>query len=162
MTFAGTRLTCPKKGGGVLNDTQLEAFSYSIAAFLLIVTIHVLMLHVVAAAGRRQAVSSLVRESVLREAFFVVQVVVALLLIHLVTNLLWGLFIWLMGVIPTYRNSLFYSLENYTSLGLTRVQVDETWRTLAPLISLSGVFCLGWSTAILVSLFGHVYMTKPR
>lgn len=148
--------------GGLLNDTQLEAFCYAIGAFLLIVTIHVLMLHVLAAVGRRKGVGSMVRDSVVGEALFVVQVVVALFLIHLVTNLLWGAFIWFKGVVPTFRNALFYSLENYTSLGLTRVQVDETWRTLAPLISLSGVFCLGWSTAILVSLFGHIYLAKPR
>ena len=28
---------------------------------------------------------------------------------------------------------------------------------LAPMISLSGVFCLSWSTAVLVSFFGHLY-----
>ncbi len=60
-------------------------------------------------------------------------------------------------VLPRYRDGVFYSLENYTSLGLTRITVDDHWRMLAPMISLSGVFCLSWSTAVLVSFFGHLY-----
>ena len=37
------------------------------------------------------------------------------------------------GVVPNYRNALYFSLENYTSLGLTRVNVDDRWRMLAPM-----------------------------
>lgn len=146
----------------MLSDRQIEAFGYSIVAFLVIVSVHVLMLHGVAAIARRRPLGSMTGASAFGEAVFVIRVIVSLFSIQLVTNLLWGGFIYAMGVVPAYKNALFYSLENYTSLGLTRVQVDETWRALAPMISLSGVFCLGWSTAILVSVFGHVYTKKVR
>jgi hypothetical protein len=66
-----------------------------------------------------------------------------------------------MHVLPNYREGVYYSLENYTSLGLTRVDVDDHWRMLAPMISLSGVFCLSWSTAVLVSFLGHLYSLTP-
>ncbi|MFO1148110.1 MAG: hypothetical protein U1E62_07005 [Alsobacter sp.] len=144
----------------MLGDAQIRAFLSSIAAFMVIVSVHVVLLHVMAALVRKRPIGSLLQATLLREIAFVVQVVVVLFGINLVTNLLWGSFIAVMGVVPTFRNALFYALENYTSLGLTRVQVDETWRTLAPLISLSGVFCLGWSTAILVSLFSQLYTSK--
>jgi hypothetical protein len=78
----------------------------------------------------------------------------------MMTNLAWGMFMYLKGVLPVYRECIFYSLENYTSLGLTRVNVDDQWRMLAPMISLSGVFCLSWSTAVLVSFFGQLYHVK--
>lgn len=146
---------------GTLSDRQIEAFGFSIVAFLVIVSVHVLMLHRVAAIVRRRPPGSMTGASVFGEAAFVVRVIVSLFSIQFVTNVLWGGFIQAMGVVPAYKNALFYSLENYTSLGLTRVQVDETWRALAPLISLSGVFCLGWSTAILASVFGRLYATKP-
>mgnify|MGYP003898024331 CR=1 FL=1 len=73
--------------------------------------------------------------------------------LHLLTNFGWGLFIYIAGALPNYREGIFYSLENYTSLGLTLVNVDDRWRMLAPMISMSGVFCLSWSTAVLV--IGH-------
>ena len=39
------------------------------------------------------------------------------------------------GVLPGYRESIFFSLENYTSLGLTRVNVPDHWRMLAPMMA---------------------------
>ena len=82
--------------------------------------------------------------------------------LHLLTNFAWGFFLMAAGVLDGYRQCVFYSLENYSSLGLTRVDVGDKWRMLAPMISLSGVFCLGWSTAVLVSLFGHLYALGPE
>jgi hypothetical protein len=144
----------------MLSDAQIDAFLASIAGFMVVVTVHVIVLHGLAALVRRRPVGVLSRQSFAADIAFVLQIVGSLFLISLATNMLWGAFIAMAGVVPNYRNALYFSLENYTSLGLTRVQVDDRWRTLAPMISLSGVFCLAWSTAILVTLFNHVYLRK--
>ncbi len=144
----------------MLTDFQIEAFLESTLAFMGVVTVHVVLLHSLAARVRQGPVGSLTKASYVADIAFVMKLLGSLFAINFVTNAMWGSFIVFMDIVPTFGNALFFSLENYTSLGLTRVQVDERWRTLAPLISLSGVFCLSYSTAILVTVFSHVYMAK--
>jgi hypothetical protein len=144
----------------MLSDPQIQNFTYGIAAFVFIVSAHIILLHGLSALFRLRPVGEFSKGRFAAEIRFVLQVIAGLFAISLATNLMWGGFIAAMGVVPAYRNAVFYALENYTSLGLTRVQVDPQWRTLAPLISLSGVFCLAWSTAILVTVFNHVYALK--
>ncbi len=141
----------------MLPDPQLEAFFEATLAFMGIVTVHVVLLHGIANLARRRPQGSLTRGAYAADIAFVLALIGSLFAINFISNLMWGTFIAFMDIVPTFRNALFYSLENYTSLGLTRVQVDDCWRTLAPLISLSGVFCLSYSTAILVTVFNHVY-----
>lgn len=146
----------------MLSDAQIESYVVSILAFVAIVSVHIVLLHAVAAVIRLQPPGRLGKLGFPADVVFVLTVIGTLFAISLVTNLLWGAFIDGMGIVQGYRNALFFSLENYTSLGLTRVGVDDRWRTLAPLISLSGIFCLGWTTAILTTVFSHVYMPKAR
>jgi hypothetical protein len=146
----------------MLSDVQIEFYIVSILAFVVIVSVHIVLLHAVAAIIRLQPAGRLGKAGFPSDVFFVLKVIGTLFSITLVTNMLWGVFIHQMGIVQGYRNALFFSLENYTSLGLTRVGVDDRWRTLAPLISLSGIFCLGWTTAILTSVFSHVYTPKAR
>ena len=142
-------------------DPEIGAFTCGIAVCMVIVTVHIVLLHAFSAFLRRRPVGEFSKGRFASELRFVLQVIGGLLGISLVTNLLWGAFLDTAGIVPHFRNALFYALENYTSLGLTRVQVAPEWRTLGPLISLSGVFCLGWSTAILVTVFNHAYAARP-
>jgi hypothetical protein len=144
----------------MLPASQLGAFGIGISAFIVIVSGHILSLHAVAGMVQRLPRGHLQGAAFIRDALFVLPVLALFVSLHLTTNLLWGVVIEAVGAVRTYRDAVFFSLENYTSLGLTRVQVDEIWRTLAPLISLSGVFCLGWSTAVLITLFSHVYWSR--
>ena len=147
---------------GGFTGTQLAATFLCVAAFLTIVPVHLVGLHGVATALRRWPSGHLARAPFVREALFVGVVMVLLFALHFLTNMLWGVFVQNFAGVGSYREALFYSFENYTSLGLTRVQVDERWRMLAPMISLSGVFCLGWSTAILINIFGRLYSTSAE
>lgn len=140
----------------------LQIFGLCIAAFLVIVALHLIGLHSAAHFVRKHGLTADLRALPFHYTIIFVVVMMALLFsLHLLTNFAWGLFMHMAGVLPNFRQCVYYSLENYTSLGLTRVNVDEKWRMLAPMISLSGVFCLGWSTALLVSLFGHLYAFTP-
>lgn len=144
----------------MLPDAPWAAYGSAILAFLVVVPAHVIGLHVVAGMERRRPRGHL-HFAVLRvEIPFVVRLVAALFAVHVATNLLWGVFVFAVGAVHHFRDAVFFAFENYTSLGLTTVEVDERWRTLAPLISLSGVFCLAWSTALLAALFNHVYSPK--
>ena len=135
-----------------------SAMFLCVLAFLVIVSCHLIGLHWAVRFFRLKQVSGGLRDRGFQHtAGYIVLVMFLLFLLHMFTNFAWGMFIFLVGVLPHYRDGVYYSLENYTSLGLTRVTVSDTWRMLAPMISLSGVFCLGWSTAMLVNLFGRLY-----
>lgn len=140
----------------------LEAFGLSIVAFMVVVALHLIGLHTAVRLFRSQVqVQDLRKLHFLHTVMVILGVMFLLFALHLMTNFAWGAFIVWMHVLPNYREGVYYSLENYTSLGLTRVDVDDHWRMLAPMISLSGVFCLSWSTAVLVSFLGHLYSLTP-
>ena len=139
----------------------LESFGFSIVAFVVIVALHLMGLHLSIRLFRKNFKTEYI--SNLRYHQTVIIILSAMMLLftlHMLTNIGWGVFIYQMGVLPNYRQGVYYSLENYTSLGLTRVDVGDRWRMLAPMISMSGVFCLSWSTAVLVSFFGQLYHVK--
>jgi hypothetical protein len=139
----------------------LESFGLCILAFMVIVASHLMSLHFAIRMFRKYVVVPDI--SKLRYHQTVILILSAMMLLfslHMLTNFGWGLFIYIAGALPNYREGIFYSLENYTSLGLTLVNVDDRWRMLAPMISLSGVFCLSWSTAVLVSFFGQLYAIR--
>ena len=147
-----------------LDDALLfETFGLCVLAFMVIVALHLLGLHAAVSVFRARGPLKNIRTLPFHHTILVILGVMALLFgLHLLTNFAWALFMYLGGALTSYRQGVYYSLENYTSLGLTRVDVDDHWRMLAPMISLSGVFCLSWSTAVLVGFFGHLYSVSPE
>ena len=139
----------------------LEAFGLCILAYMVIVALHVVGLHGAVRIFRQNFhTHDIAKMRYHQTVILILSAMMVLFSLHLLTNFAWGAFIHAAGVLPTFRDGVFYSLENYTSLGLTRVNVGDTWRMLAPMISLSGVFCLAWSTAMLVSFLGQIYSLR--
>ena len=139
----------------------LQSFGLCILAFMVIVASHLMSLHFAIRMFRKYVVvPDISKLRYHQTVFLILSAMMLLFSLHMLTNLAWGLFMYLAGAMSIYRECIFYSLENYTSLGLTLVNVDDRWRMLAPMISLSGVFCLSWSTAVLVAFFGQLYHVK--
>lgn len=139
----------------------LESFGLCILAFMVIVALHLMGLHLAIRLFRQNFRAATLHHLRYHQTVMIILSAMMLLFtLHLLTNFAWGLFMYMMGALDVYRECIFYSLENYTSLGLTRVNVDDRWRMLAPMISLSGVFCLSWSTAVLVGFFGQLYHVR--
>ena len=139
----------------------LESFGICILSFMIIVALHLSGLHVCLREFRQRfRVRDAAKLPFYKTMFLILSAMMVLFSLHMLTNVAWGYFIYLMGATPNFREGVYYSLENYTGLGLTRVDVGDRWRMLAPMISLSGVFCLSWSTAVLVSFFGQIYSVK--
>lgn len=140
---------------------ELRMLGLCSVAFLVIVSFHLVGLHSGIRLIHRHHHGTHLRTLPFRRMVMHVVGLMALLFgLHLLTNFAWGGFIYATGVLGNFRDSVFFSLENYTSEGLTEVTVDQKWRMLAPMISLSGVFCLAWSTAVLVGVFAQFY--SPR
>ena len=139
----------------------LESFGLCIIGFMIIVALHLVGLHLCMREFRRRFyVRDASHQHFYQTMILVLAAMMLLFALHMFTNIGWGYFIYAQGATANFREGVYYSLENYTGLGLTRVDVADHWRMLAPMISLSGVFCLSWSTAVLVSFFGQIYKVK--
>lgn len=82
-------------------------------------------------------------------------VVGALATLHLVETLIWAAPIYASGTIPDLRDSYYFVLENYTTLGEGGVDLPERWRLIGPVIAMSGLFTFGWTASVLVSIMNQ-------
>ncbi len=83
---------------------------------------------------------------------YLVRAVGSLATLHLVETLVWAVPIQMLGIIPSLRDSYYYVLESYTTLGEGTIQLPSHWRLLGPIIAMSGVFAFGWTGSVLVSI----------
>lgn len=75
-----------------------------------------------------------------------------MLMLHLVEVLLWaGLLLWL-GLAPRVANAIYFCANAYTTLGMGNLDLGEHWRTISPIIAISGLFTFAWTTSSLVDV----------
>lgn len=75
--------------------------------------------------------------------------------LHLAETLLWAIPIYYQGMIPGMRDSYYFVLQSYTTLGADNVTLPEAWRLFGPIIAMSGLFTFGWTAGVLVSIMGE-------
>lgn len=80
----------------------------------------------------------------------------ALAALHLLETLLWAWPIQAFGLIPDLRDSYYFVLECYTTLGEGNVQLPPEWRLIGPIIAMSGLFAFGWTCSLLVSIMSDL------
>jgi hypothetical protein len=80
----------------------------------------------------------------------------ALAVTHLIETLVWSLPIYGLAMIPTMRDTYFFVLESYTTLGAGDVTLPDKWRLIGPIIAMSGLFTFGWTTGVLVAIMSEV------
>jgi hypothetical protein len=78
--------------------------------------------------------------------------IAALALLHFAETLIWAVPLSVRDIIPSMRDSYYYVLESYTTLGEGTVSLPDRWRLLGPIIAMSGLFTFGWTGSILVSI----------
>jgi len=82
---------------------------------------------------------------------FLVAVTIALLaIVHLMETLIWALPIWWFGLISEFRDSFYFVLESYTTLGAANVTLPQSWRLIGPMIAISGLFTFSWTGSVMV------------
>lgn len=72
--------------------------------------------------------------------------------LHFLETLFWAVPVSAFGLIPSMRDSYFYVLENYTTLGEGNVSLPYQWRLIGPIIAMSGLFTFGWTGSVLVNI----------
>ena len=89
----------------------------------------------------------------------------ALAALHFTETLLWAIPLSAFGLIPSMRDSYYYVLQSYTTLGEGSVSLPDRWRLIGPIIAMSGLFTFGWTGSVLVSImteFGKLDRVRAR
>jgi len=85
--------------------------------------------------------------------------------LHFAETLLWAAPVSLMGLIPSMRDSYYFVLESYTTLGEGTVSLPDQWRLIGPIMAMSGLFTFGWTGSVLVSImteFGKLDRVRAK
>jgi hypothetical protein len=72
--------------------------------------------------------------------------------LHFAETLIWAIPLYVRGFIPSMRDSYYYVLESYTTLGEGNIGLPDRWRLIGPIIAMSGLFTFGWTGSVLVSI----------
>ncbi|WP_457584099.1 ion channel [Ensifer canadensis] len=78
--------------------------------------------------------------------------IAALAALHFAETFLWAVPVSATGLIPSMRDSYYYVLESYTTLGEGNINLPDRWRLIGPIIGMSGLFTFGWTGSVLVSI----------
>jgi hypothetical protein len=72
--------------------------------------------------------------------------------LHLVEVLIWAFVLNRAGLVKHAYDAIYFCANCYTTLGLGKVDVEEHWRIISPIIGISGLFTFAWTTSALVDV----------
>jgi hypothetical protein len=78
-----------------------------------------------------------------------VTIVAIMLAAHFFEVGIWAIFYLVTGMLSDFRTAMFYSVESYTTLGASNIDLPGRWRGLGGLEAMAGMLMFGWSTAVL-------------
>ena len=97
----------------------------------------------------------------LRSAALVVQLAMAVVVLHALEILLWaGFYRW--RCLPSWDSAVYFSASSYSTLGCSDVSLPSSWRTLAPLESVIGVLMCGISVSLLFAIVTRLIDREAR
>ena len=83
----------------------------------------------------------------------------SLLILHLVQASIWACTYYLIPGITefqTMEKAIYFSLVTFTTLGYGDITIGSEYRLLAGLEAINGILLIGWSTALMFSLFQFI------
>jgi len=70
---------------------------------------------------------------------------------HLLEVIVWALFFYLRGALPTTSAAYYYALLQYTTVG-SELMLTDRWHLLGGMIAMAGLLTFAWSTTVLLTL----------
>jgi hypothetical protein len=138
-----------------IDPRPLLEVAVGLAILTVIITLHGAGLRSIYRAFSRRWVAISAQGSYWRINMTLAAAVAAMAVLHLLETMVWALPIWLGGLFPNLRDSYFYVLEAYTTLGEGTVTLPPQWRLIGPIIAMSGLFTFGWTGSVLVNIMNE-------
>jgi hypothetical protein len=89
---------------------------------------------------------------ILAASFLFAWSVFLMLDLHLLEILIWSFVLTHMGLIVHAYDAIYFCANGYTTLGMGKMDVEEHWRIISPIIGISGLFTFAWTTSALVDV----------
>lgn len=81
--------------------------------------------------------------------------ILLMLFLHVFEIGVWGVALNRTGLITSFRDSMYFSANTYTTIGYGLMILPYNWRELSPLMAISGLFTFAWTTGELFSIVEH-------
>ncbi len=81
-----------------------------------------------------------------------VAIVAIMLATHFIEVFAWALFYFGTGMLANIREAMSYSVNCYTTLGATNIELPGRWQGLGGFEAIAGMLMFGWSTAVLAAV----------
>ncbi len=75
-----------------------------------------------------------------------------MLALHVAEFGIWAYALLYMGLIAHTYDALYFCANAYTTLGYGNVDLGVLWRNLSPIVGISGLFTMAWTTSALVGV----------
>jgi hypothetical protein len=75
-----------------------------------------------------------------------------MLALHIAEFTIWAYSLLYMGFIARAYDALYFCANAYTTLGYGNVDLGVHWRILSPIVGISGLFTMAWTTSALVGV----------
>jgi hypothetical protein len=92
------------------------------------------------------------RPRVVAASFLFAWSVFLMLDLHLVEIVIWAFALTRMGLIVHAYDAIYFCANGYTTLGMGKMDVEEHWHIITPIIAISGLFTFAWTTSALVDV----------
>ncbi len=71
---------------------------------------------------------------------------------HFVEVFAWAFFYFASGMVANLKEAISYSVNYYTTLGATGIELPGRWQGLGGFEAITGMLMFGWSTAVLAAV----------
>jgi hypothetical protein len=89
---------------------------------------------------------------------FVLVIIAAIMLAtHFVEVSAWALFYFVTGMLTDFKAAMTYSINSYTTLGATSIDLSGQWQGLGGFEAIAGMLMFGWSTAVLAVVVQKIH-----
>jgi len=87
-----------------------------------------------------------------RHTILLVVIVAIMLATHYFEITIWALFYFATDMIQNFKTAMYFSVENYTTLGASNITLSGRWQGFGGFEALTAMLMFGWSTAMLVAV----------
>ena len=95
-------------------------------------------------------------ESFWRNVAIMIVITLVMAAAHLMEIALWATAFRASGEIATFETALYFSAQNYTTLGYGDIVLSDRWRLLGPLEAINGLLLFGLSTAVMFAALSRL------
>ena len=72
--------------------------------------------------------------------------------LHIAEILIWAFVLNRMGLLVHAYDAIYFCANGYTTLGMGKMDIEEHWKLISPIIGISGSFTFAWTTSALVDV----------